>query len=282
MKFAILIIGGILLFQTLPVSAGTFFETFDNFNLQDWDEVTERNFPVGEWRAVNDVLQAESRDDAIRMLVIKDAAWHDYEVEIDVMPLAKHGRGHIVLAARVNQTYAVIFAIGNIFWNAPAPIVSGVVLNLPKGQIVGLPLFFARIDKFFNMDLDKLNEAFNGPAREEIQEEILKEGASMNCTTVLPHAFLKTKEWSHLKLRVEQEQFILSVNGENVLSFTCLFDNFAFLEEDLNVGSVGFGLAGYTARFDNLKITGEEVPNHGGLAVQPQSKLAVTWGQLKK
>ena len=163
MKFAILIIGGILLFQTLPVSAGTFFETFDNFNLQDWDEVTERNFPVGEWRAVNDVLQAESKDDAIRMLVIKDAAWHDYEVEIDVMPLAKHGRGHIVLAARVNQTYAVIFAIGNIFWNAPAPIVSGVVLNLPKGQIVGLPLFFARIDKFFNMDLDKLNEAFNGP-----------------------------------------------------------------------------------------------------------------------
>lgn len=282
MKFAILIIGGILLFQTLPVSAGTFFETFDNFNLQDWDEVTERNFPVGEWRVANGVLQAESKDDAIRMLVIKNAAWHDYEVEIDVMPLAKHGRGHIVLAARVNQTYAVIFAIGNIFWNAPAPIVSGVVLNLPKGQIVGLPLFFARIDKFFNMDLDKLNEAFNGPAREEIQEDILKEGASMNCTTVLPHAFLKTKEWSHLKLRVDQEQFILSVNGENVLSFTCLFDNFAFLEEDLNVGSVGFGLAGYTARFDNLKITGEEVPNHGGLAVQPQSKLAVTWGQLKK
>ncbi len=282
MKFAILIIGGILLFQTLPVSAGTFFETFDNFNLQDWDEVTEQNFPVGEWRVVNGVLQAESKDDAIRMLVIKDAAWHDYEIEIDVMPLDRHGRGHIVLAARVNQTYAVIFAIGNIFWNAPTPIVSGVVLNLPKGQIVGLPLFFARIDKFFNMDLDKLNEAFNGPAREEIQEEILKEGASMNCTTVLPHAFLKTKEWSHLKLRVDQEQFILSVNGENVLSFTCLFDNFAFLEEDLNVGNVGFGLAGYTARFDNLKITGEEVPNHGGLAVQPQSKLAVTWGQLKK
>ena len=282
MKFAILIIGGILLFQTLPVSAGTFLERFDRLDLKDWDEVTERNFPVGEWRVVNGVLQAESKDNAIRMLVIKDAAWHDYEVEMDVMPLAKHGRGHIVLAARVNQTYAVIFVIGNIFWNAPTPIVSGVVLNLPKGQIVGLPLFFARIDKFFNMDLDKLNEAFNGPAREEIQEEILKEGASMNCTTVLPHAFLKTREWSHLKLRVEQEQFIGSDNGENVLSFTCLFDNFAFLEEDLNVGSVGFGLAGYTARFDNLKITGEEVPNHGGLAVQPQSKLAVTWGQLKK
>ena len=283
MRFALwIVIGCALCLGTLSVSAGTFLERFDRLGLKDWDEVTERNAPVGEWRVVNGVLHAESKDDAIRMLVIKNAAWHDYEVELDVMPLTRHRRGHIVIAARVNQTYAAIFAIGNIFWNAPSPIVSGVILNLPLGRIVGPPLFFARIDKFFNMQLAELNEAFNGPARENIQEEILKEGASMNCTTVLPHAFLKTREWSHLKLRVDQERFILSVNGENVLSFTCLFDDFAFLEEDLNVGSVGFGLAGYTARFDNLKIIGEEVPNHGGLAVQPQSKLAVTWGQLKQ
>lgn len=85
-----------------------------------------------------------------------------------------------------------------------------------------------------------------------------------------------------MKLRVTQERFTLSVNGENVLSFTCLFENFAFLEENLNVGSVGFGLAGYTARFDNLKITGEEVPNHGGLSVQLHSKLTVTWAELKQ
>ena len=53
MKFAILIIGGSLFLLTLSVSAGTFLETFDNFNLQDWEEVTERNLPVGEWRVVN-------------------------------------------------------------------------------------------------------------------------------------------------------------------------------------------------------------------------------------
>ena len=283
MKFAIWIVMGCALFLAmLSVSAKTLLETFDRLDLKDWNEVTERNFPVGEWRVVNGTLHAESKDDAIRMLVIKDAAWHDYEVALDVMPLARHGRGHIVLAARVNQTYAVVFAIGDIFWNAPAPIVSGVVLNLPTGRITGLPLFLARIDKFINMERDKLKEAFNGPAREDIQEEILKEGAIMNCTTVLPHSFLKTREWSHLKLRVDQERFTLSVNGENVLSFTCLFDNFDFLEENLNVGSVGFGLAGYTARFDNLKITGEEVPNHGDLSVHPQDKLAVTWAQLKK
>ena len=140
MKFAILIIGGILLFQTLPVSAGTFFETFDRRDLKDWEEVNERNFGDGEWRIVDGVLHAESKDNAIRMLVIKDAAWHDYEIEIDVMPLDRHGRGHIVLAARVNETHAIVFAIGNIFWNAPAPIVSGFIFKLNTGRRVGIPL----------------------------------------------------------------------------------------------------------------------------------------------
>ena len=272
MKFAALIIASLLLCQTLPVSAGTFVETFDNVNLKGWEEVTERNAPAGEWRVVDGVLHAESKDNATRMLVITDAAWHDYEVALDVMPLLRHGRGHIVLAARVNQTHAIVFAIGNIFWNAPAPIVSGFVLELNTGVRFGIPLVLLRIE-----------DLLNGRAGGEIVDEILRVGAVTNtCTTVLPHPFLERGRWTQLKLRVVKKRLTLSVNGALVLPLTCHFDRFAFLEEDLTVGSVGFGLAGYTARFDNLKITGEEVPNRGNLSVQPQRKLAVTWGQLKK
>ena len=272
MKFAILIIGGILLFQALPVSAGTFFEAFDNFNLKDWEEVNERNALAGEWRGIDGVLQAESKDNAIRMLIIKDAAWHDYEVALDVMPLDRQGRGHIVLATRVNQTYAIVFAIGNIFWNAPAPIVSGFIFKLNTGRRVGMPLI-----------LVKIQDLFNGRPQGEIVDELLRGGVVTDiCTTVQPHPFLERGKWTQLKLRIVEKSFMFSVNGEMVLYLTCLFDTFVFLEEDLNVGSVGFGLAGYTARFDNLKITGEEVPNHGNLSVQPQGKLAVTWAQLKQ
>ena len=272
MKFAILIIVGILLFQTLPVSAGTFFETFDNFNLKDWEEINERNTPAGKWSVDNGVLHAESKDNAIRMLAIKDAAWQDYEVELDVMPLARHGQGHIVLAARVNQMYAIVFAIGNIFWNAPSPIVSGFIFKLNTGTRLGIPLVIV-----------KIQDLLNGRPQGEIVDELLRVGVVTDiCTTVLPHPFLERAEWTQLKLRVAQKWFTLWVNGELVLHLTCLFDKFTFLEEDLNVGSVGFGLAGYTARFDNLKITGEAVPNHGGLSVQPRGKLAVTWAQLKK
>ncbi len=286
MRFTIWIVIGCALFlATLPAAAGTFLETFDRLDLKDWEEVSERNFPVSEWRVVHGELHAESRDDAIRMLVIKDAAWRDYQVEIDVMPLAKHGRGHIVLAARVNEAYSVVFAIGNIFWNAPAPISSGVILDLPLGRIAGLPLFIARMDKLLNRaqgrELAEANQLFNRPNLAVIEENVLKEGVSTDCTSVWPYSFLKIKEWSHLKLRVAQENFTFSVNGEVALHFNCPFQNMPF-KEDLTVGSVGFGLAGYTARFDNLKITGQEVPNKGGLSVQPQSKLAVTWGHLKQ
>ncbi len=69
MKFAILMIVSLTLIQTLSSFAGTFLETFDNFNFQDWEEVTERNFPVVEWKLVNGELHAESKDNAIRMLV---------------------------------------------------------------------------------------------------------------------------------------------------------------------------------------------------------------------
>ena len=182
MKFAILIIGGILLFQTFPVSAGTFFETFDNFNLKDWEKVNEQNAPAGEWRGLNGELHAESKDDAIRMLGIKDAAWHDYEVEIDVMPLDKHGRGHIVLAARVNQTHAIVFAIGNIFWNAPAPIASGFILNLNTGRRLGLPLV-----------LMKIQDLFNGRPQGEIVDELLRVGVVTDISVSYTHLTLPTK-----------------------------------------------------------------------------------------
>ena len=51
---------------------------------------------------------------------------------------------------------------------------------------------------------------------------------------------------------------------------------------DFRTGSVGFGLANYTARFDNITVTGDTIPNSGGFDVTPQGKLTTTWGQLKQ
>ena len=46
---------------------------------------------------------------------------------------------------------------------------------------------------------------------------------------------------------------------------------------DFQTGGVGFGLANYTARFDNITVTGNSIPNRvpdaGGFAVAPTENL---------
>ena len=47
-------------------------------------------------------------------------------------------------------------------------------------------------------------------------------------------------------------------------------------------GGVGFGLSNYMARFDNIVITSEGIPNKGRLSVAPTDKLATMWSSLKR
>ena len=106
------------------------------------------------------------------------------------------------------------------------------------------------------------------------------------------HPLLKLNKWSHLKLSVKGEHFILGLNGKNIVETG---DDFVVKDGDrvlidievreLNhslTGGVGFGLVNYTALFDNITVTGDSIPNSGGFAVTPQGKLATTWGDLKR
>ena len=47
-------------------------------------------------------------------------------------------------------------------------------------------------------------------------------------------------------------------------------------------GAVGLGLANWTARFDNVVITGDSIPKNDGLSVTPKVKLVTMWGSLKR
>jgi hypothetical protein len=271
MKYATLIVACTLFLLTLSLRAGTYVDTFDDRKLTDWKEVIVKDPRPGKWRVFNGEVRAESKDNDIRLLVLKDVEWTNYEVELDVMPLERDGRGHIVLAVRVTQTRAIVFTIGDIFWDAPLPIVTGTILNLETGNLDGLPLWFgARV---------------NIRGRQNPQnniEDILRVGVKLPCKTVYPHPFLKTDEWSHIKLKVSGDLFMLWVNDELVLTTICDIEHLAFLKGDLVVGSVGFGIAGYTTLFDNFVVTGEGIPNRGRLSVQPQDKLVLTWGMLKQ
>lgn len=95
-----------------------------------------------------------------------------------------------------------------------------------------------------------------------------------------PHSLLKLRKWSTFKLSVHGKELTFWINGKQVLDPVALEPLHGF--PDFPTGSVGLGLANYTARFDNFKITGPRIPDKGGLSVTPQAKLATAWGGLKR
>ncbi|MBM3240320.1 DUF1080 domain-containing protein [Candidatus Poribacteria bacterium] len=89
---------------------------------------------------------------------------------------------------------------------------------------------------------------------------------------------LELDKWHHLKLEVKDKNFIFWVNGKIALERQ---------DDVVKEGAVGIGLANYTARFDNVIITGSDVPDvtpptWKGRPVQPRGKQATTWGEIKR
>lgn len=225
--------------------AGTFIETFNDGDLGEWQELVRENKMPGSWEVIDRELHAVSVDGWSRLLTIGNKKWQDYTIEVDVKPIEKHGPASIVIAARIKGTRLLFCEVGDRL--------------VPGWDTV------CRTGDFHTN-----------------QSQLLHAG---------PHPLLKLGDWSTLKLSVKDTTFTFWINDEKI---TETGDDFAFVHEGRAIrgkvgwldgfltGGAGFGLANYTARFDNLIITGEGIPDKGKLSVTPREKLATTWGQLKR
>ena len=237
----------ILFLFPFSVLAGTFLETFDDGDFEGWQEMAEWDDAPGSWEIVDGGLHGVSQKGFLRLLTIGDDTWKDYTVEFDVRPLKKHGSPKILIAARVSGTWLVS------------------CYTAETDQAVVLP-------------------GANAPARELV---FCGAGNLQQATGLFlgHHSLLKLNRWAHLKLSVEGNIFTFWVNDELVMEPTELriFRNREIFADfpDFQTGGVGLGLSNYTARFDNVTVTGDSIPNSGEFAVTPQGKLATTWGQLK-
>ena len=90
-----------------------------------------------------------------------------------------------------------------------------------------------------------------------------------------------------MKLQVDENVFTFWINGKQILRAE---DQWVNDEKALKVrgeafefqtGGIGLVISSYTARFDNVVITGKDISNQGQFSVTPQAKLATTWGDLK-
>ena len=242
MKSTIIVV--VLFLLPFPAVAGTFVETFDDQDLGEWQELIRNDAAPGSWEVVNRELQAISPDSWTRLLTIGDKRWRNYTIEVKVKPLEKHGPGNIVIAARIKETQLMFCEIGDQLF--------------PGSNVI------CRSGNFHG-----------------------------NQTVLLhfeAHPLLTLNTWSTLKLSVMDRIFILWINDTKIVEtgddFILIHDDQKFKEkaggiDNFLTGGAGFGLTNYTARFDNITITGEGIPDKGKLSVIPQAKLATTWGRLK-
>ena len=250
-----LMIGLGIFILTCSAGAEVFLETFDDRDIiEQWQELTILNFGEGlpgppSWKIVDGQLQSLIRGDerVTRLFVIGDEEWQDYDIEVDVKPLRKHGPAHIVIVSRIhqdkkNQTWGVLCTIGD------TPIIE------PKSMVL----------------------CFGG--------RLLGGDAFLHYETK-PYRSLSVKSWSHLKLSVHGKLLTFWINGKQVLGPVILEEKRflvqgrEFLFPDYPKGKVGFGVSNYSVLFDNLSITtGDDIPK----SVTPRTKLATTWGNLKQ
>ena len=163
----------------LPFSAlaGTFLETFDHKGLASWQELVQGNKDPGVWDVVGDELHAVSHETFLRLLTTGDDTWEDYTIEFDVKPLKKHGRSAIAIAARVKGSVLFYCSFADPVVLVNDDPLLGSWVGCRTGDLHGV--------KFF-----------------------LYAGR---------HPLLKLNKWSHLKLSVKGEHFILGLNGKNIV-----------------------------------------------------------------
>ena len=257
MKLAI--IGSIVLLFTLSAGAGTFLMNFDNGKLDEWKELLMGDALPGSWEIVDGELHAVSPNGWTRLLTIGDETWRDYTIEFDVKPLDNRGPSNIVVAARINGSWLVWCFIGDL------------------------------------------------PFVDNISEVMFAAGNFQDPNTFLfSHSrrqrFLKLNEWSKLKLDVKENILNFWINEKQFIGPVQLPDRHSFLRfdalrkehrkelpalqldglEDFLTGGIGLGLSNQTARFDNVVITGDSIPDRHTFSITPRAKLATMWGSLKR
>ena len=246
MRFTIIIT--LLFLLPFSAAAGTFLETFDNKELEGWRKLIQLDKAPALSEIVNGELEVVNRDTHLHFFTTGDETWENYTVEFDVKPLKKHGIGGIAIAVRVNESWLVYCAIRDI-----------VVAIDDKPPVH-----------------ERQTDCLSGDLHNVVFTQI----------GTAPHQLLKLDKWSHLKLDVSGDMLTFWVNEKQVME-PAEFQLIEVVREQLGfpeflTGGIGFGLANYTARFDNITITGASIPNRGGLAVTPGGKLAITWGDLKR
>jgi hypothetical protein len=80
--------------------------------------------------------------------------------------------------------------------------------------------------------------------------------------------------WYQMKILVEGTHYEIFIDSQQVVAYDYV--------DGFTKGGIGIGARDVVTHFDDIRISGDSVPNGGATAVQARGKLATTWAALKK
>jgi len=83
---------------------------------------------------------------------------------------------------------------------------------------------------------------------------------------------IETERWYHLKASVSKKHYLFWIDDTKITDY---------FDDRIPSGKIAFGVGGAHAYFDNIVITGDDVPDMN-LSVNQKGKLATTWSKLKQ
>jgi len=271
MRWFIIIALTILLIAT-ETWAGTFRDNFFDGNLKGW--ALDNN-----WEKVE--FQVEKGEACIQThawkherlgghcqgtMAIGSSDWRDYTLELKVKTVeSDHGGGHaIVIGIRTEKIPSESFSPRDY---------AGVYMRIvadPNGIFGSVKVYkIIKIDPpvekkvMINVGENQLPIIWK---KTHEMETVFDDGGRWAI------AFDK---WYRVKAVAKDKHFKLYFNDELVAAFN---------ERNITSGKVRLSAVRGHVHFDDVVITGKEIPNIGpsGMAVSPKGRLATTWGNVKR
>jgi hypothetical protein len=238
---------GLLLASTWAGTSRYNFEDSDQLN--DWEQLVEPEHPGGQWSIENGELLFRAQDNwwFANLLIIGDETWEDYELEY------RFKIDRTFLPPDCANSYGVI----------------GVLVHLQLGD-ESRAVYIGPHD--FNADgiwETNYSATLTGTS-------FLGVGNAFSSTgTVLSEpANLKEGTWYTTRIIVSGNQYEWFTDNQSMWNFEGGF-------HELTSGAVGLYTRNCEARFDDVTITGDTIPD-AVTAVSPHGKLTATWGEIKR
>ena len=244
--------------SAFSVSAGTWKDNFEDGNFDGW-ETYKLDWPAavlvpgaGNWRVEDGIIIGGDDNRFIfHILSMGEMWWKDYTVEVSVK-LSKELRN-------CGQWTSVVLGVRG---QKPLPQMS---------YLLAIQYFGDNVKKQIPVEGGKM-----AATPVEVAGGIIGNAQPAAATHQFPKALFKTEadRWYRLKVTVEGNLVRCFVDGKQVSEFQ---------SNVYSSGIVGIAVAGVVAMFDDFAVTGPEIPDGGsGFAVNPQAKLATTWGRIKQ